>query len=320
MKSSSAFNGISLKVVRDFCEEALSDAEKPNGKAQSRIKKPFILKKGAVPMDNNGLDYYKTLRLTLLLTDESEPEWMFKNIYCKSDEMERQNGEACIFYRLRYESPIQQFTGIRKLLLSMRRSMGMHSTFCGTIGIDVAAWKNHENEEYFQILLKFLYDNGRDWNMVFVCSQYGEQDFLRLKYHCINFFVIESRMFYLYSRGILESNIRNAFTEMNCEIEPDAVTLLAEALRSCSSFIKSLFQKLPRIVCELLQMAGFGAVVSISKSDNVDTPFSRSNISSQRSSQNLVVSEGLVCSYLNNPAGLVGMIRGMADCSSPCIA
>ncbi|MDO5131630.1 MAG: hypothetical protein Q4D81_01450 [Eubacteriales bacterium] len=276
-------------------------------------------------MDVNGLNHYSTPRLTLLRTDESEPEWLFKNTFCDPDAGIRQCREPCVFYRLRYENPQQQFTGIRKLILSIRRSMGMRSGFYGTAGIDVSAWKDHEEEEYFQILLKYLYDNSREWSLVFICSNYSDREYLCLKYHCVNYFAIESRALYLYPQGILEANIRNAFSDIYCEIEPDAAAMLAEALRSCSSCITNLFQKLPRIACEVLRRADSGEKIPIYKY-KPDTSGNRG--SGNREHENLeygkygnpVISAGMMSSYLNDPSGLVGMIMEKAGCRASSIA
>lgn len=302
-------------------------------------------------MDNNRSSRYKIPGLVLLQTDETEPELLYKNTVCNPDGDRPGYGRPCVFFRMRYEAPLKPFTGIKKLILAIRRKTGLQSGFHGAVGIDVSPWKGHEEEEYFQILLKYLYDNSGEWDLTFICSNYTGQEFLNLQYHCVSYFMIESRQICLYPPGILESSIRRTFTELRQEIEPDAVDILAAAIRSCSGRISGLPQKLPRIACEITRLSGNGWGITSpgkraaggihfptdkSAASGADFPTEKpeagSGIFLQQKSADAgydgrngdslceerrkpSVSAKMVSSYVDDPQGFLGLLRNMTGCT-----
>ena len=71
---------------------------------------------------------YQVPKLTLLQTDVMETELLFRKM--SLDELSKMNAHPemdnrYVFYRLKYEKPEDDFTGLRKLILAIRHKTGM---------------------------------------------------------------------------------------------------------------------------------------------------------------------------------------------------
>ena len=204
---------------------------------------------------NDQKEYkYKIPRLTILQTDVSEPELLFRRLALDKLKTKRQYGKTdsdYVFFRMKYEGPDQEFTGIRKLILSIRNKTGMRSRFEGIVGIDISAWKGHESEEYFQIFEKYLYDNCDTWWLVFICSNYSSQEFNELQYNCVNYFVIERKQAYVYEIDYLTRYIKDAVSSFGATAEETGVRHLGDVLRSEKMSSFRSIQMIRRIVYEI---------------------------------------------------------------------
>lgn len=205
-------------------------------------------------MSNQEFFPYQIPKLTLLQTDVTETELLFRRIAL--NELSKQSNllnktNSYVFYRMKYETPEQKFSGLRKLILAIRNKTGMRSSYKGIVGIDITAWKGHESEEYFQIIEKYLYDNCDDWQLVFICSNYSDQEFAELQYHCVNYFVIERRQANVYETDHLGRCIKDTISAFGANAEKEGIQRLEEVLRSEEMKDYRSIQMIRRIVYEL---------------------------------------------------------------------
>ena len=159
-----------------------------------------------------------------------------------------------VFTRLKYTAPDEPFQEIQKLILQIRKAAGFRSVFRGIIAIDVSEYKGHEEEEYFTIFLKFLYDNARGCKIVLVCSQYEEQDVKKLLGGCMRFFPIQHEKMEIFEREQLRGLIRSAFHEYMLEIDSENVERIAEMVSDQSLRPFRSLQLIERIPAEISLM------------------------------------------------------------------
>lgn len=78
--------------------------------------------------------------------------------------------EKGVFHHSEYTSPCNRFKEIKKIILNTNAAKGLTNEFSGILMIDITEWLNHECENYFSILLKFLHDKNKYWKYVFVVT------------------------------------------------------------------------------------------------------------------------------------------------------
>lgn len=78
--------------------------------------------------------------------------------------------EKGVFHHSEYTSPCNKFKEIKKIILNTNAAKGLTNEFSGILMIDITEWLNHECENYFSILLKFLHDKNKYWKYVFVVT------------------------------------------------------------------------------------------------------------------------------------------------------
>lgn len=194
--------------------------------------------------------------LSLIETDIIEPEILIRRI---ADELwdayeDRFSGDIpAVFYKLRYTPPYGEFRDIRKLILQIRKATGIRSDFKGLIALDVSEYRGHEDEEYFTIFLKYLYDNSIDRRILFVCSQYTEPEVTRLYNACVRYFPIQKEKLMVYSGKMLSDLIKTAFSRQHIEITLGGITRLATYLQSQEIFPHRSIQLIERLPHEILQ-------------------------------------------------------------------
>lgn len=223
---------------------------------------PLRKAKGMVTiMTKKDLEQYFVPSLTLLETDLTETELLFRKMVFtehafpsrKRLPTSRTEASGYVFFRWNYELPERPFTGLKKLILELRRRTGLKSSYRGIIGIDVTPWKGHETEEYFQIMQKYLYDNSEEWNLVYICSGYSPGELSRLQYICANYFILHSQQAYIYSHEAMNRYIQNAFSEFNVTADRKAVQDLAAALVDRLPKENRTLQVIHRIAYEILR-------------------------------------------------------------------
>lgn len=172
--------------------------------------------------------------LSLLETDILEPEILIRRI---ASEMAEEHPEYFsgntpqVFFKLRYTPPYTTFPELRNLILQIRKAAGFRSEFRGVVAIDVSEYKGHEEEEYFTILLKYLYDNGANCRIMFICCQYSDQELAKLYNSCIKYFPVCKEQLHIFSEKNLKRLIDSAFHEQSVTMDPSGIELLTDSLR-----------------------------------------------------------------------------------------
>lgn len=169
----------------------------------------------------------------LLATDLAEPELMVREIAALAESRSPCDfsGETpLIFYRLRYTPPYENFREIRNLILLTRKACGLRSCYRGILAVDVSEYRGHEEDEYFTVLLKYLYDTSTFQSLIFVCCRYTEKDMKKLCGVCMKYFSVTQEYLRLFERTVLKKIIENAFTESGVKAGEDAAELLADVL------------------------------------------------------------------------------------------
>lgn len=208
-------------------------------------------------MNYNLLTGYQPPELTFLETDLTEPELLFRRIASEKNEKPSSfpaPEHPYIYYCLKYEKPDSSFTGLKRLILEIRRGTGMRSGYTGIVGIDVSSWRSHESEEYFQIFLKYLYDNSTDWKLYFICCNYTEKEFLTLQLSCLNYFILKHQKVFIYTTDSLNECITHCFSSLNLSAGKEAVDLLADALQAKVGSSSRSLQIIRRIVYEVSRL------------------------------------------------------------------
>ena len=96
-------------------------------------------------MTKKDLEQYFIPSLTLLETDLTETELLFRKIIFTEQAFPSQKRQPAygpeeagyVFFRWSYELPGGPFTGLKKLILEIRRRTGLRSSYRGIVGIDV---------------------------------------------------------------------------------------------------------------------------------------------------------------------------------------
>ena len=175
----------------------------------------------------------KNSQICILATDIIEPEILIRILSADTERAypDLFKGETPqVFYRMRYVPPYDTFQEIRKLILQIRNATGIRSMFNGIMAIDVSEYKGHEEEEFFTVLLKYLYDNSQGCKILLVCSQYTEKEIGRLFSICSRFFPVQIEKFNLYEVEQLKNMIKSSFQEHGKKISSDDVELIAGIL------------------------------------------------------------------------------------------
>ena len=196
----------------------------------------------------------KNSQVCILATDIIEPEILIRILAAdtKKTYPDLFKGETPqVFYRMRYVPPYETFQEIRKLILQIRNATGIRSMFNGVIAIDVSEYKGHEEEEFFIVLLKYLYDNSQGCKILLVCSQYTEKEIGRLFSICSRFFPVQIEKFNLYDTEHLKNLIKSSFKEHDQKISSDNVELIADILECDDLTPYRTLQLIDRVLEEL---------------------------------------------------------------------
>lgn len=86
-------------------------------------------------------------------------------------------GECLYFpFQLRYSAPYERFSELRRLQAEAINHVRFKSDYCGYIVIEPDDFLTHEEEDYFDITLKFLYDQMEvGWKYIFVIDNSNQR-------------------------------------------------------------------------------------------------------------------------------------------------
>ena len=79
------------------------------------------------------------------------------------------DGECIVFFFFfRYYAPFEKdFNELRRIGFEARKHTRFKEEYNGYIAVDVSEWIGHEDEFYFDIILKYLYDQNDHWRYIF---------------------------------------------------------------------------------------------------------------------------------------------------------
>lgn len=174
--------------------------------------------------------------VAVLWTDLTEPEALVAHL---ARQQQRQHPERFggkqpyAFFRVRYAPPCERFPELRRLILCVKEVTGLRAEFRGIVAAEVSEWLNHETEEYFTVLLKYLYDHRDIWHGWLVVRDCPEGQMVRFLSACVVYLtprVLDQRLYRDPER--LERLLRARFHQNGREAPPEAARLLTEALLS----------------------------------------------------------------------------------------
>ena len=206
-------------------------------------------------------------KLTMLCTDLREPESLILRLAesARAQNPARFAGKKPgVFFRLNYVPPYEKFQELRLLLLRVKEAKGMRAEFRGVVAIDVTEWLGHEGEEFFTVILKYLYDHRNSWMSAFVLCNSTETQQRKLAVACAAYIspVVEDvSLFFRNDR--LARMLQLRFHAAGRSILRSTLNRLAETLTSPELAQVRSLTLLDRVVEDLAAMSAQKKVVNI---------------------------------------------------------
>ena len=195
--------------------------------------------------------------LTVIRTDLTEPESFMLRMAEKSREQHphRFAGRSpCVFYRLRYVPPCENFRELKNLILRIDNAKGLRANFRGIVALETSEWIGHEQEEYFQVILKYMYDHREYFHCAMLlkdCPHQRLQRFLDAVDVFITPRVIDGNVFSDHVR--LTGYITEIFTSKGASVRKHTAATLAEVLGRSKARSLSIIE---RTAEEVISLAG----------------------------------------------------------------
>lgn len=241
-------------------------------------------------------------QIYLLDTDINEPELLVRTIAVSAFKEQEElflGDSPYVFVRLRYTPPYEKNMELKKLITQIRQASGLRSEFRGMIFIDPSEYKGHEGEEFFVILLKYLYDNAAHCSIIMTCCQYSDSELSRLNNSCMRFFPVIKKNIHLFDRGSLVCLLGFSFQEARISCDLPAIRLIAELLESPKLRDYRNLQLIKRIPFEISKQS------AVRKTKVVADPF-------HRHAADQAVTRQDVEDYFRRPESTICMMAGHA--------
>ncbi len=181
------------------------------------------------PLLHNGLH-----QLSVITTDLTEAEALIRQIADaekKACPKDFAGNTPCVYFKLPYVPPYETFKELRRLILRIRENTGLRADFRGIVAIEATQWLDHEQEEYFTVLLKYLYDHRSLWHSVLVLTDVTKAQTNRFLSCCARYISPRSFDLRVFSRQeTLDSLIRLEFDRCGKAFSPDATQILSGVL------------------------------------------------------------------------------------------
>lgn len=181
----------------------------------------------------------------------------------------------CVYFKLPYIPQCEPFKELRKLILRVKESTGLRAYFKGVVAIEVTEWIGHEQEEYFTVILKYLYDHRDNWVSALVLNNPTENQLHRFTVACAKY--ISPRLYdacLFTDKAILVERIRKLVSTLDGVIDQHAAEELAailmrENLKHCRSL--SLVE---RVVEDAIMISEEKAITAASIAEIMGNPYS----------------------------------------------
>ena len=169
--------------------------------------------------------------LIILVTEMNDNDQIVK---CLSKQAHADNprlfeGNApSVYYKMKYVPPYEKFSELKHLILCIRNATGLRSEFKGIVAVDLFEWLGREDEEYFDITLKFLYDHRHIWKYIFTFKNAELEKIKPVFEASVHYFrtmAIDKCLFN--HRDELEKYLRAAFEKNGAKCDESAVQMLA---------------------------------------------------------------------------------------------
>ncbi len=206
-------------------------------------------------------------QLSVVSTDLTEAESLIKVL--AEEEKNRAphtfaGKESCVYFKLPYIPPCEPFKELRRLILRIREKTGLRANFRGVVAIEVSEWIGHEREEYFTVLLKYLYDHRTFWRIATVLNRCTSNQINRFLSDCSRY--ITPRLFTINVFGdhdTLCGLIYYEFTQQNRQITKEAARLLATTLARKELKDARSLTLIERTVEEVIYMCEYNQAATI---------------------------------------------------------
>ncbi len=136
--------------------------------------------------------------------------------------------EKSAYYKSEYTPPFKKFEELKKLILCVNAVKGLRKEFCGVVMLDISEWLGHENDDYFSILLKFLYDKKDFWKCIFVVNSADEWEKKKIFGTIIKILRCGIVTDSLYDLGITKKIINETVSRQNVKITPLGEAILCK--------------------------------------------------------------------------------------------
>lgn len=173
-------------------------------------------------------------QLAVINTDLIEAESLIKGM---AEKERQQHPEAfagrtpCVYFKLPYVQPCDTFKELRRLILRIHENTGLRANYKGIVAIEATEWIGHEREDYFTVLLKFLYDHRDLWQAAMVLNDCKPAQIQRFFSACVRYVtpkVFDIKLFE--DADVLRSVIQEEFQKRNTCISHAAATMLAASM------------------------------------------------------------------------------------------
>lgn len=225
-------------------------------------------------------------QLTIIHTDLVEAEGLIKGlsaVEAKANPELFKGKTPCVYFKLPYIPPFERFEELQRLILCVRESTGLRAYYKGIVAIEATEWIGHEREEYFTVILKYLYDHRDIWRPALILNNCNEGQLSKLCQACSLY--LTPRLFNLcvfLDLDTLSSYLSALFRARELNVSDTAITRLATALLKSEYKPARSITLLERVVDEILTLTD--------KDDKI--------------------TEHLIDVYLDNPYSTLTMLSG----------
>ena len=189
--------------------------------------------------------------VTEMKDNERSVEMFAKHTYESNPELFE--GDAIYaYYKMNYVLPYEKFGELKKLILTVKNSTGLRRDFMGIVAIDFFEWIGHEEDEYFDITMKFLYDHRHIWKYVFTFRDSELENIkpmLKTAAHYFKPMVVEKCLFN--QKDELSVHLKTIFARQATECDDSSIDLLADIFSDNRAKNIKSYEKIDLIVRDI---------------------------------------------------------------------